>query len=277
MKMKNLKKSIILVILFCQILITNPVNAEMDNLNHFEMKYTSQFFWITLNGQYFDSPDYEFRLNFIITFRNDPENATFQLQIIEIETQKINISIIKKYSYKIRERTLYKNNNLIGRIHLLLDGGYEIGEPIVLQEFNGEKIFGEKNESGRIYLYEGQEIQCYSMNVKEEKYNYTGYHYIQDKNLLFTWIIDPGWSYDIQYEDLFLKNIFGVTGFFGKIMLKKTNVKIVEERSPSIFETLFPIILIGTISIAFLLTFYFIRGQLKKLDQNNRKSKHKYH
>ncbi len=270
----NRHKKLYLIIILCSIIICSiiPLSyTQEDGEKNYEIKYKSTYFWTFINKTYYDSTNFELRLNVNLTFENSQENATLKMELFDTDKQKVNLSIERGFFYNLKQRMLYKDQIPIGRIHLMMDGGYEENETITLQRFKKDKVIGKVHNDDTYAKVMGKTIECYEVAVVEEKGNYTGYLFSKVNNILVSWRIDPGRFEDITYEDLVLKNLFDINGFFGHINLSYTNISLMKNQNNSLFDKIFPIILIAVISIAFLLTFILMRENLKKKDQRIQK------
>lgn len=260
---------IIIGLLFCSNI---PVCYSKEDLQtNWSLSYKSDFFWIIINDTYYDSHDFELKMYADFIFQNNKENATFELELIETEENEVTLSIEKKYFYNIGKRILYSEHNQIGKIHLFLTGRYEENETVILQQFDNDIITGKVHNKDTPIKVMNEEITCYEVAVREEKGNYTGYFYSKNKNILVSCIINPLSIENVQYEDLLLKNLFKINGFYGIIDLEYTNINLKKADSPTLFESIFPIVLIVIISVLFLLTFLLIRRNLKEIDQRSQK------
>lgn len=249
--------------------------SREETQKHHSFTYKSTYFWTIINETYYDSSDFELRLYVDFIFENNQENATFILELVNTDTQEVKVSIGRKFFYNIKERMLYKKQLPIGRIHFFLDGGYTENETLILQKFGSKKIIGKVHNEGLYETVMGKKINCYEVAAREEPENYTGYFYSKIKNVLVSWKIDPGLFGNVTYEDLVLKNLFYINAFFGDIDLHYTNITFEKNQNSNLSDIIFPIIIIMFISIAFLLTFIFIRKTLKRKDQIHRGSRNR--
>lgn len=265
-------KSIFFILFYLSSLIypLKIVNCQNSHINSNFIHYRSDFFSLLFNNEtYFGNEDYILNLTINIFYKNEINNFSFKLELVDREKNQISYSVEKRYNYHVNERAIYENRTKIGIIPIFTEDNLSNYQEVILAEFNSKILKGIMKEEDKDIIISNKGIPYYTIEVSME--NYTVYYYSDYQNLLIIWEI--GTSHEITLE-----KIFNITTFYGDIQLVDTNFDIhwVEYTPPvKILEIITYIIIICILTISFLTIFLLIRKKLKRNSIKSRKKKRK--
>jgi len=265
-------KSIFFILFYLSSLIypLKIVNCQNSHINSYFIHYRSDFFSLLFNNEtYFGNEDYILNLTINIFYKNEINNFSFKLELVDREKNQISYSVEKRYNYHVNERAIYENRTKIGIIPIFTEDKLSNYQEVILAEFNSKILKGIMKEEDKDIIISNKGIPYYTIEVSME--NYTVYYYSDYQNLLIIWEI--GTSHEITLE-----KIFNITTFYGDIQLVDTNFDIhwVEYIPPvKILEIITYIIIICILTISFLTIFLLIRKKLKRNSIKSRKKKRK--